>query len=87
MWVENPVRETYEEIKEKYKGYCALVTFCDKKGVNFGTGITVAYNESIAVLSTETDDYIENNEVGLFGYKVYTDFGDSTSPIQVVYNA
>ena len=85
MIVENPVRETYEEIRNKYDGYCVLVIECEQKKMNFGSGKAIAYDKSLGNLSKETVDFVENNEVGIFFYKTFTDFG-SLSPIQVVHH-
>ena len=84
MLIENPVRETYNEIKDKYDGYCVLVIECDKKKMNFGTGKAIAYGDKLGALSKETRGII-NSDVGIFMYCTFTDFG-SLSPIQVTHH-
>ena len=85
MLVENPVRETYKEIKNKYDGYCVLVIECDQKKINFGSGKAIAYNEKLGTLTKETVDFVNDNEVGIFMYCTFTDLG-SGGPIQVVHH-
>jgi hypothetical protein len=85
MLVENPVRETFEEIRDKYDGYCVLVIECDKEKMNFGSGKAMAYGKSLGALTKETIDFVNDNEVGIFFYKTFTDFG-SLGPIQVTHH-
>ena len=54
MFITNPVRESYEEIREKYDGYCVLVVECDYEKMDFGSGTVVAYHEDLAALVKET---------------------------------
>jgi hypothetical protein len=84
MLIENPVRETYKEIREKYDGYCVLVIECDKEKINFGTGKAIAYGKKLGVLTQETVDIV-NGEVGIFMFCTFTDFG-SLGPIQVTHH-
>jgi len=84
VFVANPIRETYEQIEEKYDGYCVLVIECDREHINFGTGKVVAYHEDLATLVGETLDFTEG-DVGIFKYETLTDFGFG-GPIQVVHH-
>ena len=54
MIIENPVRETYEEIRNKYDGYCVLVIECDRKKEDFGSAKVLAYDRNLADLTAET---------------------------------
>ena len=84
MLIANPVRESYEEIREKYDGYCVLVVECDCEKMNFGTGKVVAYHEDLATLVEETIE-MTDGDLGIFGYEAF-DSVDSTGPIQVVHH-
>jgi len=84
MYLDNQVRETYDEAKVKHKGYCVLVINCDKDSVNFGTGIVVARNKDLATLTRETMRLVEDRNVGIFRYSTFTGFEDYYSPIQVI---
>jgi hypothetical protein len=86
MLIENPVRESYEEIREKYDGYCVLVIECDKEKMDFGTGKAIAYGDKLAALTKETRDII-SGDVGIFMYCTFTDFGGfGVGPIQVTHH-
>jgi hypothetical protein len=86
MLIKNPVRETYKEIKEKYDGYCVLVVECENDKMDFGSGIALAYDKSLADLTRETLDLI-NDDLGICAYKTFTDFsGFGIGPIQVVHH-
>ena len=84
MIIENPVRESYKEIRTKYDGYCVLVINCENKKQNFGSGIAFAYNKSLAELTGETMDLL-NDDMGICAYKTFTDFAN-LGPIQVVHH-
>ena len=84
MLVSDPARESYEEIREKYDGYCVLVIDCDSKKPNFGSGMAIAFDKSLAELIKETQALIEG-DVGTFVYSTFTDFGNF-APIQVVHH-
>jgi len=87
MWVENPIRETAEEIERKYDGYCVLVTECDKDSINYTSGKVLAYHKKISDLSKGARSYINSNDVGFFMYRAFMDFGDSNSGIiDVIYD-
>lgn len=83
MLVANPIRESYEEIREKYDGYCVLVIECDSEKMNFGTGKVIAYHDDLATLVGETIE-LTDGDVGVFGYKTFTNIG-AGGPIQVVH--
>ena len=84
MLVENPIRESYEEIREKYDGYCVLVIECVSNKQNFEFGKVIAFDKNLAKLSKDTRKLIEG-DIGIFAYKTFTDFGNF-SPIQVVHH-
>jgi hypothetical protein len=84
MIIENPVRGTYKEIRDKYDGYCVLVIECDNENLNFGSGKAVAYGKKLADLVKETRHLIDG-DVGIVSYETYTDFG-SLGPIQVIHH-
>jgi hypothetical protein len=84
MFIENPVRETYYEIKNKYDGLCVLVIECDSDKINFGTGKAVAYGKKLADLIKETR-HLLNDDAGIVSYETYTDFGN-LGPIQVTHH-
>jgi hypothetical protein len=84
MTIKNPIRETYEEIKNKYDGYCVLVIECDKEKMNFGSGKVIAYEKKLGTLTKETLDII-NGDIGIFMYCTFTDIG-SLGPIQVTHH-
>ncbi|MCL2387815.1 MAG: hypothetical protein FWC89_09755 [Defluviitaleaceae bacterium] len=86
MFVENPVRETYEEIKSKYNGYCAFIIKCDKMGMNFGTGIVLAYHEDLSVLMRNTLSIVDEDDVGIAGFSDFFEYDedvDCYGPIHV----
>ena len=83
--IQNPVRETYKEIRSKYDGYCVLVINCESEKEDFGSGIAFAYNKSLADLTRETMDLLDD-EMGICAYKTYTDI-PNIGPIQVVHHA
>jgi len=85
MLVANPIRENYEEIRNKYDGYCILVKECDSEKMNFGTGIVIAYHEDLATLVRETIE-LTDDDLGIFGYKTFSNIGTG-GPIQVVHHA
>ena len=85
MFVANPIRESYTEIRERYDGYCVLVIECDNEKINFGNGKVIAYHEDLATLVSETIDLTDDNDLGFFTYSTYTNFG-SGGPIQVVHH-
>ena len=85
MFVQNPIKETYDVIQVKYKGYCVLVVDCDKDAVNFGAGKVIAYSKDLATLTAETMELLDNDDtLGIFCYSTFTDFRKYHSPIQVV---
>ena len=84
MIIENPVRESYKEIRTKYDGYCVLVIGCENEKEIFGSGKVLAYDKSLAVLTKETID-LPDDDWGICAYKTFTDFG-SLGPIQVVHH-
>lgn len=85
MLVENPTRESYEEIRNKYDGYCVLVVECNSKKMDFGTGKVIAYHEDLATLVGETIE-LTDGDLGIFRYDTYTNIG-SGGPIQVTHHA
>ena len=86
MLVTKPVRESWEQIKEKYKGYCVLVIQIEGSEVHIIDGEVAAFNESLADLVNETDNYIETTNIGVFAYKTLTGFDGHAMPIQIVYD-
>ena len=84
MLVTNPVRESYDEIREKYDGYCVLVIESDRDEIDFGTGKAFAYDEDLATLTGETMDLI-NEGMGIFAYHTFTHMG-SLSPFHVTHH-
>jgi hypothetical protein len=84
VFIENPARESYKEIREKYNGYCVLVVECDIEKPNFGFGKVIAYNKNLADLTRETIALLDG-DVGIFIYSTFTDFGN-LSPIQVIHH-
>ncbi|MCL2197366.1 MAG: hypothetical protein FWB80_00430 [Defluviitaleaceae bacterium] len=84
MLVTNPKSETYDEIRDKYDGYCVLVIECESKKQNFGYGKVVAYSKNLADLNRETRSILKE-DIGIFVYKTFTDFG-SFAPTQVVHH-
>jgi hypothetical protein len=84
MLVDNPVRESYEDIRKKYDGYCVLVVECENKKMNFGMGKVIAYHEDLATLVGETIE-ITDGDLGIFRYDTYTNIGNG-GPIQVVHH-
>ena len=85
MLLENPIRESYAEIKDKYDGYCVLVIECEQEKPNFGSGKVVAYGKKLGALTKETIGFVNDNELGIFMYSTFTDFG-SLGPIQVAHH-
>ena len=84
MFVANPIRESCEVIREKYDDYCVLVTECDSKKMNFGSGIVIAYHEDLATLVGETIE-LTDGDLGIFRYDTYTNIG-SGGLIQVIHH-
>ena len=84
MLIADPVRESYEEIRNKYDGYCVLVIECASKKPNFESGKAIAFDKSLASLITGTRNLI-NDDIGTFIYSTFTDFGNF-SPIQVTHH-
>ena len=76
MIVKNPIRESCHEIKQKYDGYCILVTHCDNKREEFGNGIVVAYDKKLSSLIKETEDILDA-DIGIYAYKTFTDLGST----------
>ena len=85
MLINNPIRETYDEIRKKYDGYCVLVIECEKEKMDFGSGKAIAYGKELGALTNETINFLDDNEVGIFFFKTFTDFGFS-GPIQVTHH-
>lgn len=84
MLITNPIRESYEEIRKKYNGYCALVIECDYEKMDFGSGKVIAYHEDLATLVKETIE-LTDSDLGIFGYKTFSNVGTG-GPIQVVHH-
>ena len=85
MMIENPIRESYKDIREKYDGFCVLVVECESEKMNFGTGKVIAYHEDLATLVGET--MAMNDEIlGEFRYETYTPMPGGLGPIQVVHH-
>jgi len=84
MLVANPIRDSYEDIRKKYDGYCVLVVECDSKKMNFGTGKVIAYHEDLATLVGETIELTDGG-LGIFRYDAYTNISNG-GPIQVVHH-
>ena len=83
MIIENPVRETYEEISTKYDDYCVLVIECDSKNQDFGSAKVLAYDKKLADLTAETLDLLDG-DIGIFAYRTFTNFPPfGIGPIQV----
>ncbi|MCL2350138.1 MAG: hypothetical protein FWC67_01530 [Defluviitaleaceae bacterium] len=76
MWVENPIRETYEEISKKFNDLCVLVVECEEDGVEFGSGKVIAYHEHLAKLVGATKEYVSKNDLGIFVYDSFSNFDD-----------
>ena len=85
MFVTNPIRESYEEIRKKYDGYCVLVVECENEKMNFGNGKVIAYHEDLATL-VGTTIKLTDGDLGIFGYKTFSNIGIG-GPIQVVHHA
>jgi hypothetical protein len=86
MIIENPVRETYKEIRAKYDGYCVLVIKCENKKQDFGSGIALAFDKSLPDLTRETIDILDDT-MGIIAYKTFTDIGNhGYGPIQVIHH-
>jgi len=85
MLVQNPVRESYCSIREKYDGYCVLVVDCDREQMDFGMGTVVAFDAKLADLVGETLGFVEENELGFFAYRTFTPLG-TAGTMQVVHH-
>jgi len=84
MLIVDPVRESYEDIRNKYDGYCVLVIECVSKKPNFEFGKAIAFDKSLASLIEDTRSLIKD-DIGTFVYSTFTDFGNF-SPIQVTHH-
>ena len=81
MLVQNPIRETWDEMKEKYDGFCIFVAKCSDNGVRPKSGEVWAYNESLAELTGEVDHLFEgddDSQMGIHSFITLTGFADCT---------
>jgi len=82
MKVQNPKYEKIATIKKEYKGFCALLTNIKGTSSRPQGGTVTHYAENLASLIAETDDFVENTDIGVFSYESYTDFdGDVLSGV------
>ena len=79
MLVQNPVRESWETIKNKYGGYCIFIAKCTDDGVRPKAGEVWAYSKSLADLNNEVDHFFEmsNISMGIHSFITLTGFSDS----------
>ena len=79
MLVQNPIRETWGVIREKYDGYCIFIAKCSDDDVRPKSGEVWAYNKSLAELNSEVDHFFEDEDfdMGIHSFITLTSFSDS----------
>ena len=78
MLVQNPVRETWNEIRKKYEGYCIFIANCSDDGVRPKAGEVWAYGKTLAELNSLVDHFfdMEDTGMGIHSFITLTGFGD-----------
>ena len=78
MLVQNPIRETWNEIKNKYDGFCIFVANCSDDGVRPKMGEVWAYSKTLSELNSIVDHFFEMEDIdmGIHSFITLTDFGD-----------
>jgi len=77
MIIKNPYYESYEEIQNKYNGYCVFIIKCKGNRVQPIGGEVVAYNEDLGALTKEIQHIINSDEdLGLYTIKTLKDVVD-----------